>query len=343
MRNSAMHALAACAVLAILAACSGGNSPMAPTPLGYTPASRPDAAQGAVQDGRTQSQLTPFGQSMPPSAADAPVGARFSAKKPGGLYVAQQGDYATYEYHLPNKLNKPPKCSDTLSNYGASGIGVNAKRVLYIPLLTTKTILTFKPNCGHAGPTLNDPNGEPVDVAFDNTNNIVYVDDYSTNRVDVYENGATSPTRALSNPAVNTTEGIGVDAQGDVFQSSFNSNIVEYPRGHEKGNKVLPLTGLTLPVGLEFDLKGNLIVIDEANGILVYAPPLTGAPKKVVTPQGNSVFGKLDAKNRKLYVSDSHSSAVDVYAYPSLKYKYAISNGLGRLTSGVAVDPPAPN
>lgn len=288
---------------------------------------------------------------MPPSAANAPVGSRFSARKPGGLYVAQEGDYATYEYHLPNKLNKPPKCSDTLPNYGASGIGVDAKRVLYIPLFTTKTILTFKPNCGHAGPTLNDPNGEPIDVAFDNTKNIVYVDDYSTNRIDVYENGATSPTRTLSNPAVNITEGIGVDAQGDVFQSSFGSvtpSIVEYPKGHQKNSKVLGLTGLSSPVGLEFDLKGNLIVIDEGiystpPEILIYAPPFKGAPKKTIVPQDGSAYGKLDAANRKLYVSDIGHHSVDVYAYPSLKFKYTISNGLGGLTSGVAVDPPAPN
>jgi hypothetical protein len=332
MRNSATHALAASAALILLAACSGANSPAAPTPLGYTPTSAQVAGQA--------------GQIRPAPAAEASVGARFSARKPGGLYVAQQGDYAAYEFALPNKLNDPPKCSITLPNYGADGIGVNAKRILYVPMLTTNTILTFKPSCGAAGPTLNDPSGQPIDVAFDNTNNIVYVDDYSTNHIDVYEGGATSPTRTLSNPAVNTTEGIAVDAQGDVFQSSFGSvtpSIVEYPGGQQTGNKVLPITGLSLPAGLEFDRKGNLIVIDEANGILIYAPPLNGAPKKTITPQGGATYGALDAANRHLYVTDISQHSVDVYAYPSVKYKYTITNGLGRLVSGVAVDPPAPN
>jgi hypothetical protein len=306
--NAITHALAAPVALAMLAGCSGGSQ-MPPAPL-VNPALR---------------------QSILRSAA------------PGSLYVAQQGDTATYEFVLPNKQNEPPNCSDPLPNYGATGIGVNAQHVLYIPLLTAQTILTFQPNCGAAGPTLNDPNGEPVDVAFDNANNIVYVDDYSANRVDVYENGATSPTRTLSNPAVYATEGIAVDRHGSVFQSSLTPNIVEFPKGLQKNSKVLGLTGLSFPIGLEFDRKGNLIVIDEVNGILVYAPPLRGAPKKIIIPQDGSAYGKLDAANRNLYVSDLGHHAVDVYAYPSLKYKYTISNGLGRLVTGVAVDPPAPN
>ena len=309
-------AIVAPVALAMLAGCSGAQTASTPIGYGQIPATRPARGLPVI---------------TPPNGA-----------APGGLYVAEQGDYVTYEYALPNKMNNPPKCSDSLPNYGAAGIGVNAKRVLYITMYTMNEILTFGPNCGAAGPTLNDPNGGPVDVAFDNTKNIVYVDEQSTGGIAVYENGATSPTRMLSNPENQLSGGIAVDGHGNVFQSDFNNNIIEYPGGHQKRSKVLGLTGLGLPTGLEFDRKGDLIVVDDSNGILVYAPPLVGAPKKVVTPLGGCGYGKLDTKNRNLYVTDILSGAIDVYAYPSLKYKYTISSRVG-LVSGVAVDPPAPN
>jgi hypothetical protein len=98
-------------------------------------------------------------------------------------------------------------------------------------MYTLNEILTFGSNCGAAGPTLNDPNGQPVDVAFDNAKDIVYVDNESGD-IAVYENGATSPTRTLSNPENQQAQGVAVDAHGNLFQTDFNNNIIEYPGGH---------------------------------------------------------------------------------------------------------------
>jgi len=246
--------------------------------------------------------------------ADLSVGAgQDSARVPGGLYVAQAGARSApliREFALPDTTDGPPKCKDLLSTSGVYGIGVNARHVLYVPLIGTygkpHSILTFGPNCGAAGPTLIDPY-TPIDVAFDNTtNNTVYVADVDTSGIDVYEKGATSPTRTLSNSALRHAVGVAVDASGNVFQTGVDtSNIAEYPKGQQQGSRVLGVTGLNRPGGLEFDVKGNLIVIDSSSGILVYAPPFNGPPIHTIRTKGSPLYGKLDFANRNLYVSDS--------------------------------------
>jgi len=339
-------ALSASAAVAMLAGCSGAGQQ---TPL--------------VPD-QTQSQQSVVRQGVNPavpaasmladiSSADAGLSLGASqdgATGAGGLYVAQVQAHFVNEYALSDSKNGPQKCKDVLPTYGVYGIGVNARHVLYVPIVGSygkpHKILTFGPNCGKAGPTLDDPNGSPIDVAFDNTNDTVYVADIDTRGIDVYEKGATSPTRTLHNSALVSSPGVAVDSHGNVFQSGHNSaNVVEYFGGRQQGNKVLPLTGLNNPYGLEFDVKGNLIVIDGFSGILVYAPPFSGPPIRTIIAKGPSLYGKLDLANRNLYVSDGSygNLPVDVYAYPSGKYEYSISNGLSQNTTGIAVDPASPN
>ncbi|MBC5827193.1 MAG: hypothetical protein GIW99_05855 [Candidatus Eremiobacteraeota bacterium] len=335
--------LSAAAIVAMLAGCSGAGQ------------------QGLAVPGQTQSQQAVPSRGVPaaisaadvrPPAADLLGGAGQDVTRvAGGLYVGQINPLFVNEYALPDKKNGPPKCKDSLSGkFAFYGIGVNAQHELYVPVNDGHTILTFAPNCGAAGPTLSDPNGQPVDVAFDNTNGTVYVADSSTGGIDVYENGATSPTRTLYNPqcpngtcgSVNT--GVAVDSFGNVFEANYN--IVEYPRGHQKGSKVLPLNGLggtPIPTGLELDLKGNLLVMDN-NSILIYTPPFKGYPKNMIPVNTGAYYGKLDAANSNLYVSEDgqHGGVVSVFAYPLGKYEYSISNGQTAVY-GVAVDPPAPN
>ena len=128
---------------------------------------------------------------------------------------------------------------------------------------------------------------------------------------------------------VNSPFGVAVDGAGNVFESGApTANIAEYPKGHQTGNKILGVTGLLSPEGLEFDVKGNLIVFDLFAGILIYAPPYKGAPTHTITPKGKPVYGKLDKANRNLYVSNNSNGSADAYAYPSGNFEYSITNGL---------------
>ncbi len=276
------------------------------------------------------------------SAVAQPIDLLLPAKTPGGLYVGQFSANVINEYTLPDKNNSAPRC--TVGFVGAvNGIGVNAKHVLYVPNDSPRGIYLWAANCGKSLPTLSDGNGQPADVAFDGTT--VYVDDATTGGIDVFAHGATAPTGTLSNAAIaGSNFGVAVDGKHNVFESSQTGSgvVVEYAGGKEPGS-VLAITGTATPQGLEFDKKGNLLVMDTTNGVLIYAPPYDGAPKHVITPQNFSVYAKLDAANKNLYLSDIVMGTVDAYTYPAGAFEYSISNGLlqGNSVEGIAVDPPA--
>jgi len=125
-----------------------------------------------------------------------------------------------------------------------------------------------------------------------------------------------------------------------VIQAGYDSQkIVEYPKGRQMGSKVLNVTGLRGPVGITFDLKSNLVVSDYYAGILIYAPPYTGAPMHIIVPKGGPQYAKLDAANHLLYNNDYYNKEIDVYAYPSGTYKYSITNSVPSNPSEVAVGP----
>ena len=313
MRNFKVStfALTASIALTALAGC-GGSARMAPGVSGQVP----EITTRSVQLARAQGD----------------------AKAPGGLYIYQSTN-SLPEFSLPDKKNRGPRCSDSLPNAGVNGIAVDAHRILYVPL-STGDVLTFGPDCGAAGPTLVDANNDLGDVAFDSKKNTVYVSNLSTGNIDVFKNGATSPTGVLSNSQYsghNYGFGVAVDRFGNVFNSG--PTIVEFPHGHNKGSKPLALSGLIGPQGLSFDSNDNLLVTNEYN-IAIYAPPYSGAPKQTITTQPFCTYSALDSKNRNLYVSEQTNNAVDVYAYPSGTFEYSITTGLQRYVQGLAIDPP---
>ncbi len=317
--RSLRSALGAWATVAIVAGCSAGTQQSASVPY---------AAPLSTAKGLAGVPLARTGER--------------SAATPGGLYVAQFGVASVPEFGLPDTSNHGPRCSDTVPPGGINGIAVNAHRTLYVPYeFSGSFIATFAPNCGAAGTTLADPNGEAGDVAFNNSNNTVYASDEDTGGIDVYVGGATSPTRSLSNNQhPGNGLGVAVDSHGNVFNSG--PTIVEFPNGANKGSKALHLTGLSSPQGLAFDVKNNLIVTN-GNNIKIYAPPYNGAPTRTIKLGETCLYSALDASNTNLYVSDLTKNSVDVYAYASGKFKYRITSGFSQsgTVSGVAVDPPS--
>ena len=294
----------------LLAGCSGGGSPGA----------------GQLPAATTAFQSETFGLHLPPP------------KVPGGLYVGEFSTGDVGEYALPTKGNESPRC--TLSGFSeVNGIGVNSKHVLYVPDGATRKIYTYAADCGTQGVTLSDSNGQPSDVAFDGKT--VYVNDATSAKIDVFANGATSPTSTLSNSAISGNNfGDAVDKSHNVYESSQSAVIVEYAGGAEPGTK-LSLNGLATPLGMDFDKQNNLLVTDTTNGLLIYASPYSGNPSKKVTLHNLSVYCKLDAPNKHLYCSDIIEGTVDAYSYPAVTYEYSISNGLVQSGSveGIALDP----
>jgi hypothetical protein len=291
----------------------------------------------------SRGDLTPTGglsslETQPGAAFRAAQG---DAKAPGGLYIGEFDAGTVAEYSVPDKKNLGPRCSDIPDRYsGVAGIAVDAHRLLYVPYNDNAThdVATFGPNCGTRGPTLVDPYGDVGSVAIDNKKNTVYVGNENTGNIEVYANGATTPTGEL-NLYHGSGFGLAVNGSGDVFDSG--NPIIEFPHGQNNRGKQLSLSGLQGPIGLSFDRDDNLLVSNEYN-IAIYAPPYNGAPKQTITTQPFCLYSAVDAKNEHLYVSEQTNNAVDVYAYPSGKFEYSITAGIqSRSVDGVALDPPS--
>ncbi len=321
--------LTAAALLISLAGCSSGSSQGGAIPIG-----------GLATLGTQRGQQSPLRSGTSQRAARPLLGAiRGDVIPPGGLYIGEFSAGTVAEYGVPDKKNHGPRCSDVPDRYsGVSGIAVDAHRILYVPYNDNSThdVATFAPDCGARGPTLTDPNGDVGSVAIDNKSNTVYVGNASTGNIEVYKNGATSPTGEL-NLYHGSGFGLAVNGSGDVFDSG--TPIIEYPHGKNKRGKQLSLSGLYGPVGLSFDRDDNLLVTNTYN-IAIYAPPYDGAPKLTITTQPFCVYSAVDAKNKHLYVSEQTNNAVDVYAYPAGTYEYSITTGIQAYSAyGVALDP----
>jgi hypothetical protein len=254
------------------------------------------------------------------------------------LYLAEYYGTTVKEYKLPNRQDKGPVCKVGGVTH-VNGIAVDGSGVLYVPDGKTHKIKTFAPHCGKPGAVLDDTNGQPSDVAIDGTT--VYVTDLKTGGIDVFANGATKPTGTLKSKYIKSNNfGVAVNAHHDVLEASENGVIVDFKGGKAPGVK-LKLRGLATPFGIEIDNKGDLVVCDQGAGVLVYGPGFNGGPKQRIGLQNTSLYVKLDADNKRMYVSDIAGGSVDVYAYPAGYFQYNITTGIaGSLdVEGIAVDP----
>jgi hypothetical protein len=205
--------LTAAASIALVAGCSGGSSQVAQLPFGQDPSL-------ATQTGQRE------------YSGPSRAGARRNITPPGGLYIGQFSAGTVSEYNVPDKKNLGPRCNDIPDRYsGVSGIAVDAHRVLYVPYNDNAThdVATFGPDCGTPEPALVDPYGDVGSVAIDNKNNTVYVGNENTGNIEVYKNGATSPTGEL-NLYHGSGFGLAVNGSGDVFDSGNPSLNIRMAR-----------------------------------------------------------------------------------------------------------------
>ena len=267
------------------------------------------------------------------------------------LYVSVLPSVAGYAAS-GNRHRSVCRASLPADKYDWGGIGVSAAHVLYVPVASLDTIFTLTANCKPAGPSLSDPGGVPSDVAFDDKLGIVYVSNFAHGCVEVYEHGATSPTRQLCEAGFNTSYAVAV-REGDVYATIGQlcdgsmyecTYLVKYPHGRQKGAHVLPLNEgyFRYTVGITFDLKGDLLAFSPLGYALIYPPPYQGEPGRWCTLRFQTNYGALDGSNKRLYVGATITGpGVEVYSYPSCTYKYFISfrGGGAAYGIGVAVDP----
>lgn len=341
---SPLYALGAAAI--VLAGCSGGgSSAVAPGTGIQSGPGNPAALHGPVSMVPREMLLAPPTHNLvfrtwPDVAAQ-------------GLYVASFSATTINEYKVPNSLNHAPFCMVSgVSSVNLIGVQPGTRN-LYIPNGGSATIIIRKPACGGLVGTLSDPNGQPSDVAFNDTTGTRYVSNIfntggTAGKIQVYKKTDHTPSSQLSDPSMFELVGIDTDKAGNVWQAYITAaggpGLIEFIAGKMPGH-VHTITGPVKPGGLDIDILKNMVIVDintTTPAAYVYKPPYTGAPAKVIKLKAGSVGCSLDVLNKNLYVSDFTNGTVDVYKWPSGTYEYSISKGLvvGNIVEGVAIDLP---
>ncbi len=275
-----------------------------------------------------------------------------AAKIKPQLYVSQFATTAVNDYSAHNRGDAAPFCQIVGTNF-VNSLGVDSSGTVWIPQGNPIKITSNGANCGPAGTTLSDPNGQPVAIAFD-SKGTRYVADIQNNSsgpgdISVYPAGSTSPTRTLTGNYVFAVLGVGVDSKDNVYMSFIDrknrGNVIEFAHGQMPGKNLTEVRTGTTPGSITFDRHDNLIIQDQGTRMTeIYAPPYTGKHRKIAL-KGYTVQCSLNKRETALACADYENSTVDVFRYPSGKYLYSFNNGIsvsGELI-GLAFDPAAPN
>ena len=276
------------------------------------------------------------------------------------LYASLLEGQVFHGYTLPKK--KPFCQSAPVQQSLVLAIGTDKDGNVWLPTAffgSPPGIFSFGPNCGAPGPTLSAPvNAQPVGIAFgpDGTKYVLMLfmgPHINTATVSVYAPGATSPTATLTDKRLSkgnffTSSAVGVDSAGHVYVTCcgqpkgnqyvivFNGQVSQY-RG-----KMIVLQQAKLPsLSVTFDRSQNMIIPDAGDTTLkVYAPPYTGMPM-VYPLKGLPNQCALSRKQGTIACANYPADTVDLYAYPSMSYRYSLkSPDYGSVSiGGVAFSP----
>ncbi len=302
-RPLALFAL--CLATVAVAGCNGG-SPAAPVP--QAPQAR------AVR---------------PPWWREAPDTVR------SGVYVAQangSGDGLVLAYPAQNKANKAPECSITGQSFQETQIAADSTGNLYLPNVATGTVNIYAPHCGNLLRAVPDPNRSDLSVAVDGAKF------YAAGGTHVSICSMNGCAAALTDNSILQLESVAVDHSGNVWASYYNQgarpSLIVWVGATMPGRVVNGYDNQNTPGGLLFDRRNTLISVQTRfTHVYVYhcnAGTASCINAEILSLHGPTVFGTLNAKNTAFQATDYANDSVDVYAYPSFRYKYSYSNGLNQ-------------
>ena len=353
--NSAFIAIAA---VTLLAACSGGSSPINPTAANGNPISQTAVPldNGAVRG------LAPF---HIPSGLHLNMAHQSSMARdlPSSLvYVSYANSYEVLVYNPKGSVigNIAPLASP-------NGIFVDHNHDLWVtqqgwfidPGIVPQmpTVLEFARGSTRPKKTLLDPGSAPEDVTVC-SNGTVYVSSYATlasgyktgGNIAVYASGR-KPTGILKYPGAKypgamLNFSVTCDAAGNVFSIYWNFHksvltplVVEYPHGKQAGATLLPIPNAVGHGfrGIKADAAGNLLLADSFAPSVCKYTEAGAATGQCMSLPGNSSTGiAVNDKNLVLDadqtddqgVSMQFPSGAGTVIYPGPYY-----------SSGVAFDP----
>lgn len=340
------YGLACCVLLGMVSGCANGES---------TQTSGPVPSFGAA---KSPASLIPpeFRPAGPMLFHGIPAPRN---QKTRGIYVSAFYLYTIMGYPPKNRNNGTPTCYVPGEEY-VQGIAADDVGDLVVPEGGSRRIDFFSKNmCGFKIGSVFDAFGQPSDVAIDRgsalTQYVVIghiidnsVPGGSISKCSLAKN---SCKLDLFNDQLGDLAGVAT-RNGDCWGSGRKPGGTKTPavliyfahcRGHGRlaqGFKNAYLGGLA------FDGDGNLLSISAFDAKLyVYKGcdpkcSLVGGPFAL---NGNTVFGRLNAKSTEFVAADFQYGQIDVYKYSptKLSYEYSFDNGLSPSNDveGTAVNP----
>ncbi len=180
----------------------------------------------------------------------------------------------------------------------------------------------------------------PVGMAFDSSNNL-YISNWSADNVVTVTKNGTLKTVVTG---INSPSGVAVSKSNHIYIASYSQGeIYRANLNKRKKNKTIRATlfckGLSVPAGINFDSRGNLIVADRGRGEIIQISP--DATKKTLVKNLKTPVGVIELPNDKLVISTFYG---DISVFDKRKKSLkTISNKLVSPAVGLAVDPTKEN
>ena len=263
------------------------------------------------------------------------------------VYVTQANgalDGIVYGYGANNKRNGAPVCTITGQKFDHSQIAVDASGDAYLPNLEASTVGIYGPDCGSPIASVKDPFGADIDVAVGASGTFYAV---GTSHVAVCTTGGCASE--LTDALISQIETAAVDLSGNVWAAYYNQkgtpSLIVWPGAAMPGKPVSGYVNQSTPGDLTFDKKGTLLSLQTLfPHVFIYrcsAATASCTNTKTVTLHAGSLFGALNASNTDYQATDYEGNAVDVYSYPSFRFKYTYNRGLkqGYSSQGIAQTP----
>jgi hypothetical protein len=340
----APNALAVFIAAVFLAACASNGSQVAPAgPMQQSAAGPSLSTKGALNTiGPLSEHATRF--------IDSAAGLGRADAATFGIYVAQPVTNVVYGYPFHDRSNDAPVCSvGPFNDLRYSDIAVDRNGDLFVVDAGANTVTVFQgPGlCGPKLGSITNPFGTFTDVA--SRDGVTIVAGYygfhpdrggvaictlsagCTHHLDV---GSGGPGLVYS---------VAVAPNGDCWASAqsakYSNFLVYFP--HCRHNGVRATGTENAEFGLDIDANGNLVATTFAFNpyVLVYsgcnpACTLVGGPFPLMGAEAFAFYGHLNGRSNKLIVPEGNISygKLDVYSYsPSaVTYLYSITNGLSQ-------------
>jgi hypothetical protein len=253
------------------------------------------------------------------------------------IYVA---DFVkSYVEIYPQGVTNPKPCGKIKTGIsGPEAVYVDTKGKVYVANYATSTVTEYKGSTLKFTITTAAP---PYDL-FVGSDKTVYVAEATSNAVEEYAAGATTPFLTL---AINGgPHGVATDSHNNLYVS-YLSNTDGVSHVEKFAPKAPSGTDLGFTVSfsgeVRLDAQNDVIIGDRNNNDIVYIyPPGQIVPSRSFpTPGGNPVDFALNNAETLFYVSGFN--AVQVLNYQTGQQVDGITSGLTS-PSGVALYPPAP-